>query len=251
MRRRTEAAPAVATSVNLLSPWVHEDLRVRRWRERFGLGLLALLVLVAGAWAFQRVALAQAEADLRGEEATAASLQRRIADLAPVQAYVDGVDRRARTVQERMVTDVAFSEVLEALADATPAGARIESVSVELPATRADAGAVVDAAGTVTDPTRGLEAATCPGPDPFATLVVVGCLTLTGTADDRDSVGDLVRLLDRSRHFAEPFVSTTTTGDGAGVSFSGSVALDPKVFTGRYDDLAALTGLATDEEVDR
>ena len=43
------------------------------------------------------------------------------------------MDRRARAVQQQMATDVAFSEVLEALADATPGGARIESLSVDLP----------------------------------------------------------------------------------------------------------------------
>ena len=40
-------------------------------------------------------------------------------------------------------------------------------------------------------------------------------------------------------------VATTTTDEGASVAFSGSVALGPKVFSGRYDDLAKLTGLAS------
>lgn len=250
--KQREAAPtttatplAVVASVNLLSPWVHEELRVRRWRERFGLGLLALLVLIGGLWAFQRVALAQVEADLRGEEATAASLQSRIAELAPVQAYVDGVDRRATSVQQQMVTDVAFSAVLEALTAATPSGARIDSLSVDLPP-----GAAVAVApdGTITDPTRGLVAAGCPGPDPFAVLEVIGCVTLSGTATDRDAVGALVEQLAASPAFSEPFVSTTTADAGAGVTFSGSVALTPEVFSGRYDDRDRLTKLDSDSD---
>lgn len=232
----------VVATVDLLSPWVHEDLRVRRLRERFALGLVGLLVLVGLLWAWQRVTLSQVEADLRGEEATATSLQGRIAELAPVQAYVDGVDRRATSVQQQMITDVAFSTVLEELADATPAGARIESLSVDLPP---GAGAVVAPDGTVADPTRGLVAAGCPGPDPFATLEVIGCVTLSGTATSREAVGDLVDNLAASGAFAEPFITTTTTDEGASVAFSGSVALGPKVFSGRYDDLAKLTGLAS------
>ena len=88
-------------------------------------------------------------------------------------------------------------------------------------------------------------------------LEVIGCVTLSGTASSRDAVGQLVENLAGSDAFAEPFISTTTTDEGASVAFSGSVALDPKVFSGRYDDLARLTGLpgladdsdnSTDEE---
>lgn len=243
---QVETAPLeVVASVNLLSPWVHEDLRVRKLRERFGLGLLALLVLVGAFWAWQRVTLAQVEADLRGEEATAESLQGRIAELAPVQAYVDGVDRRATSVQQQMITDVAFSTVLESLTEATPSGARIESLAVDLPT---GAGVVIAPDGTIADPTRGLVAAGCPGPDPFATLEVIGCVTLSGTASSRDAVGDLVDNLAASDAFEEPFITTTTTDEGASVAFSGSVALTPAVFSGRYDDLAKLTGVKEEQQ---
>lgn len=245
MRRRTEAAAVTEARVDLLSPWVHDRLRARRLSERFGLGLLALVLLLAGGWTYQRIALGQAEADLRGEESAATALQQQIAGLAPVQQYVDGVDRRARTVQELMLTDVAFSDVLAALAEATPDGATIDSLSIDLPAPAPVAG-LLDARGDVTDvdPSRGLLGASCPGPDPFATLVVVGCLTLSGTAVDRSTVGRLVQELSRSKEFVEPFISTTTTTEGSGVTFTGSVALDPKVFSGRYDDLRFAVGLA-------
>ena len=237
----------VVSSVNLLSPWVHEELRVRRWRQRFALGLLALVVVIAGAWSYERVVLAQVEADLRGEEATAESLQGRIADLAQVQTYVDGVARRARAVQQQMVTDVAFSQVLEALADATPAGARIESLSVDLPT---GVGVTIAPDGTIGEVTRGLVAAGCPGPDPFAVLEVIGCVTLSGTAADRSTVGRLVIELAAAKEFSEPFITTTTTDEGSSVTFSGSVALTPKVFSGRYDDRASLTGLTEDATED-
>lgn len=233
--------PGPAT-VDLLSPWVHDRLRVHRWRRRLGAAGLALVLLTGGAWTFQRLALAGAEADLRGEEAVGAQLGREIAALAPVQAYVGGVSRRVGTVQEAMATDVDLARVLVELDGALPPGAGLESVTVDLPGRRPDAGRVVAADGSVADPTRGLEAAACPGPDPFATLVVVGCLNLTGTATDRESVGELVAALDESAWFDEPFVTTTTTSEGAPITFSGSVALAVKVFSRRYDDLGARLG---------
>ncbi|MDP2774283.1 MAG: hypothetical protein Q8O61_12095 [Nocardioides sp.] len=229
-----------ATAVNLLSPWVLDGLRVRRLRRQFGVAALVVLVLLAGGWTFQRLRLEQARADLHGEQAVTTGLQRQIEDLGEIRTYVQGVQRRASTVQDAMFAQVSFAEVLRALQSATPPGARIESLSVTLPVPGA-----APTAGTFAGPealaqARGLAAASCPGPDPFRTRVIVGCLDLTGTAGDREQVGRLVINLGRDRLFVEPFVSTTTTGDGAGVSFTGSVALSPQVFSRRYDDLSRL-----------
>lgn len=258
-RTRAEAAPApvpptrVVARVDLLSPWVHERLRVQRLRRRFGIGLVALLVLLAGSWTWQRLSLTGAEADLRGEEATATSLTRQMAALAPVRAYADGVRIRAARVRELMVTEVALSDVLDHLRAAAPDGLRLESLAVDLagdvdprggePA--AAPASVVAADGTIADPARGL-VATCPGPDPFAQRLVVGCLTLTGTAGDRAQVAALIRALGEDDLFVEPFVSATTSdGPDAGgvVEFTGSVGLSPRTFTGRYDDLPQRLGV--------
>lgn len=241
-RRGASGPVEVCASVDLLSPWVHEQLRVHRWRRRLLAAGVALVVLLAGGWSYQRLALAGAAADLRGEEAVAGQLTREIAALAPVQGYVDGVQRRVRTVQQAMLSDVDFAQVLAGLDAAAPVGVGIDSITVDLPASRPDAARALAVDGTVADPARGLEAATCPGPDPFAALVVVGCLTFSGTAVDRAGVGALVDALAASRWFVEPFVTTTTTSDGSPIAFSGSVALDPSVFSGRFDGLGTDLG---------
>lgn len=225
-------------ALNLLSPWVLEELRVRRLRQRFAVGAVALVLALAGAWTFQRLELEHVRADLRGEDAVSEGLSDRIDDLAEVRTYVQGVQRRAVTVQGAMLTEVQFSSVLDALARATPDGARIESVQVVLPTGAADPGAAEPGAEEpASAEARGLAGAVCPGPDPFATAVVIGCLDLSGTATDRAQVSRLVVALGRDRLFVEPFVSTTTTSDGSGVAFTGSVALSPAAFSGRYDDL--------------
>ncbi|MDO9495238.1 MAG: hypothetical protein Q7J48_06020 [Nocardioides sp.] len=245
MSARKEPA-AAASAVNLLSPWVLEGLRVRRLRQRFGVAAVVVLVLIAGGWTFQRLQLEQTRADLHGERAVTTGLQRQIEDLGEIRTYVQGVQHRASTVQDAMFTQVSFSQVLRALEAATPRGVRIESISVTLPVAGSEpaAGVVSFADPEELEAARGLDGASCPGPDPFGTKVVVGCLDLTGTAGDRDQVGRLVINLGREGLFVEPFVSTTTTGDGTGVSFTGSVALSPQVFSRRYDDL---TGLLTKE----
>jgi hypothetical protein len=85
----------------------------------------------------------------------------------------------------------------------------------------------------------------CPGPDPFNTRVVVGCITLSGSAANRSAVSDLVIGLGDSELFVEPFISTTTTADGEGVTFTGSVGLSERVFSNRYTDLDKLLKGAT------
>lgn len=225
-----------AASVNLLSPWVFEELRVHQLRRRFLLGVVVLLVAVALAWGALRFNLHRAHADLRGEEAVGAGLTRELRELAPVRTYVNSVERRVVTVKGATYDDVAFSNVLTALDAATPEGATIGTISVELAAAETSDD---DSAGPASDkdPARGLVGDTCPGPDPFGTRVVVGCVTIEGTADSRDAVSGLVIALGADKLFVEPFVDTTTTEDSDAVTFSGSVGLSPAAFSGRYDSL--------------
>ncbi|MBA2954498.1 hypothetical protein GON03_09205 [Nocardioides sp. MAH-18] len=233
--RSSKAPRPAAASVNLLSPWVFEELRVHQLRRRFLLGGIVLVVAIALLWSILRFNLHQANEDLRGEEAVTEGLSQQLKELAPVKTYVDSVTRRVVTVVGATYDDVAFSRVLGALDAATPAGATLDEISVELAA--AETGTAPDDAPSVTDPARGLVGSTCPGPDPFGTRVVVGCVTISGTAASRDAVGSLVIALGGDKLFVEPFVDTTTTEGSDAVTFSGSVGLSPAVFSGRYDAL--------------
>ncbi|WP_372727813.1 hypothetical protein [Nocardioides sp.] len=245
-RRRTRETEAIAgeASVNLLSDWVLEHLRVRRLRRRLVVAVVALVTLVGLGTITQHLRLYEAHQDLRGEQAVAAGLAQQIEGLAPVRTYVEAVAAQDRTVRETMFGEISFSRVVAGLREATPAGAAIDTMSVTLPprtpgsvpasAAGAAAGAAGGAAGSEKNPSRGLQA-TCPGPDPFATKPIVGCLNLSGTAVDRETVGRLVVALGRAGLFVEPFITTTTTSDDQPVAFSGSVGISPKAFSGRYD----------------
>ncbi|MCW2851730.1 MAG: Fimbrial assembly family protein [Nocardioides sp.] len=230
-----EAAPAPA-GVNLLSPWVLEQLRVRALRKRFGYAFAALVLLIGCAWTVQQLTLRGAEADLAGEVAIGEGRQSRIADFAPVQTYVAQVGARSLLVEGTMRTELSYSVVLGALDLVRPPGAAYDTVSLSLPVPTEQAPAA-DVAG----PSRGL-ATSCPGPDPFQTRVVVACVEISGTAPTREAVSDLVRRLGEDPRFVEPFVdTTTTTGAEEVVTFTGSVGLSPRVFTRRFDGLGDAT----------
>lgn len=216
--------PALPT-VNLLSPSAFERIAVRRLRRRLVAAGVALVLLVAAGWTAQHLRVGQAEDLLAVEQAETTRLTAETRALAPVRAFVSGVLQQQATVDATMAREIYFSRVVDGLRAATPSAARLDSVAVTLapePVPAADGAAAVP---TVSP---------CPGPDPFSTRTVVGCVVLSGTADSRAVVSDLVIALGGSRLFVEPFVSTTTTADSAEVTFSGSVGLSERVFSGRY-----------------
>lgn len=233
-RGKKTQGPGLPT-VNILSPWVFERMAIRRLRRRFALGGFVLVLLIATAWSAQHLRIQQAQQVLDVETAETTRLTAQTNELAPVRAFVTGIEQQKVTVQETMATEIYFSRVLEGIQRDTPLGAEVTSLQVTLaPAAVVPPEGTAEAAVPVVSP--------CPGPDPFNTKVVVGCITISGTAASRASVGALVIALGDDELFVEPFISTTTTADDSEVTFSGSVGLSEKVFSGRYADLDALLG---------
>lgn len=211
--------------VNLLPESAFERMAARRLRRVFVAAGVVLLMLVGGAWAFQHARVAEADKLVAIEAAETSRLTSQTERLQPVRVYVEGVAIQAVTVQAAMADDVYLSEVLEGIQDATPVGAELATVAI----TMTGRPVPVDPAAPAAVPVSA-----CPGPDPFNTRVVVGCVTLAGTAASRAEVGEMVVSLGNAGLFVEPFISTTTTGETDEVSFSGSVGLSEKVFSGRF-----------------
>lgn len=239
--RRTvphETVPAV----NLLSPWVFEAMAARRLQERFAVAAVVLMMMLGAAWAVQHLRTGHAERLLADEQATTARLTGQTQELAPVRTYVASVQQQKQVAQEAMKDEVYLSRVMTALEAATPPGATVESITVKVtpPVEGGDAEAAAAA-----DSGEASGESTCPGPDPFHTRTLVGCVTLTGSAQSRASVGRMVLDLGGDPLFVEPFISTTTTAEGDGVTFTGSVGLSTKTFSRRYADIDALLAKET------
>ncbi len=228
-RKRPESV--TLPSVNLLSESAFERLAARGLRQRFVAGGVVMVLLVAGAWVFQHLRVEETRKLVAVEQAETTRLTGQTQVLAPVRTFVNGVAVQQRTVETAMADEVYVSEVLDGVRDATPSGAQLTTVAVTITATTGVGGAAVADATSA-----------CPGPDPFNTRTVVGCVTLSGTAGSRAEVGDMVVALGASHLFVEPFISTTTTDDGEAVTFSGSVGLSEKVYSRRYAPAAAEGG---------
>jgi Tfp pilus assembly protein PilN len=233
--RKNQLVP-VLPSVNILSPWVFERMAISRLRRLFALAGVVLMVLVAAGWVVQGLRIDQAEKVLAVEEAETARLSVETNQLTPVKSYVATVGQQQLSVQNNMAAEIYFSRVLEEFQNATPFAANVESISIALDP---NAGSVALGQAPAVGEAIPVESP-CPGPDPFNTKLVIGCITLSGSAASRADVGELVINLGNEELFVEPFISTTTAGDGTGVTFSGSVGLSDKVYSRRYADLEKL-----------
>jgi Tfp pilus assembly protein PilN len=233
--RKNQLVP-VLPSVNILSPWVFERMAISRLRRLFALAGVVLMMLVAAGWVVQGLRIDQAEKVLAVEEAETARLSVETNQLTPVKSYVATVGQQQLSVQNNMAAEIYFSRVLEEFQNATPFAANVESISIALDP---NAGSVALGQAPAVGETIPVESP-CPGPDPFNTKLVIGCITLSGSAASRADVGELVINLGNEELFVEPFISTTTAGDGTGVTFSGSVGLSDKVYSRRYADLEKL-----------
>lgn len=236
MSRRARALVPTMPSVNLLSQSEFDRMAARRLRHRFATGAVMLVLAIGAATGFQHVRVNEAEKLVAVEQAETDRLVAQTQVLAPVREYVTGVSLQEATVDAAMSGEVYVSEVLGGLREATPPGAQLTSIAVTLAPPAAEGATAGAAGGTAAT------ASACPGPDPYNTRVVVGCLQVSGTAASRAEVGDMVLALGGSMLFVEPFISTTTIGDGQGVTFSGSVGLSQKLYSRRYGDVAPAGG---------
>ena len=236
MRRPTRHhAHNPVPTVNLLSPWVFEAMDARRLHQRFAAAAGVLVLLIGAGWAVQHLRTGQAQQVLAVEQAETTRLTSQTQELAPVRAYVATVDQQKLTVQQSMQSELYVSRVLAGLEDAAPQGAEVETLAITLAPPVVPPAATTEVTDDAPAPPAAPVISPCPGPDPFNTKVVVGCITLSGSADSRATVGGLVVNLGDDPLFVEPFISTTTTADGDRVMFTGSVGLSTKSFTHRYD----------------
>jgi len=216
-------------TVNLLSPWTLEAAVTQRLTQRFVAAAVLLVMLIGVGWGVQHVRTDRAEQELSVHQAQTARLTTHTRELSPVQTFVTAVDQHKVLARDAMKNEVYLSRVLSGLERATPRGASVDTVGITV------AAAAAPTNGGAATPTSGdAGAATCPGPDPFKTRRLIGCVTLSGTARSRASVGDLVTNLGGDRLFVEPFISTTTTAEGDELAFTGSVGLSTRALSHRY-----------------
>lgn len=265
-------------SVNLLSPDTLEHLTVRQVRLRLVVAGLVGALLVGGGWIAQSMRLSVAEEDLATEQSQTPPLRAQLASLDPVATFVSALDARKSAASRAMAAEVLFSGALSDLAKRTPKGVELSSMSVALTPALVSAisppvspltTAGIDARGrdltktqtstqTPQQPGTGGGAAAagvaCARPDPFRPASIIGCVTISGTAPNREGVGTFIDNLKAAKIYADPFVTTTTVSGADGskqIQFAGTVGLTGTLVSGRYTDLSWLADPAAEQRAER
>jgi hypothetical protein len=223
--------------VNLLPRSVAESMAMARIRKWAVVAVVVILVAAGGLWWLQGSTIDKAQSDLAAAKQQNTTLQAQVAALAPVKQMYDQITRLQDVVTTTLAAQPQAAVVIDRLVQA---GEQVDGPAIGMTNTDVTYNGI---------PKQGEPLSVCPNPDPFGEEITVGCLTFSATAQDRDQVSQLLRLLDEDPLFVGPYVTSTTatqvqTGGGnqaqSIVAFSGSAGIS----------LDALQTLLTQEEID-
>lgn len=232
MVKETRAFRPGEVGVDLLPQYVQSRYESKALRNKFIIAGSALAIMFAGAWGVGSIVNNSNEGEIATYDSQTQEMNMQASQLAPYQSYTVNVDAKRETMYNRMSTDLNAGSAAGAFASAArSSGSDITQYSIS-----------ITHASPEGDPMGG-GSSDCPSPDPFNTTESIGCITFSGTAPGSENVAQLVSALNGTEGFADayiPSISTTQAGEGQAqeTTFSGSVAFDASLRSGRYDDLA-------------
>jgi hypothetical protein len=220
--------------VNVVPHTVFEKYQVKGIVRKFGLiavGVVAVYGLIfAGGFAYTALNSDKVGA-LEDERAT---LTAEMAELQPFQSYRQEIESKRTNLAATTANDINMGTVYGSIDNS----ARGNDVTLTSLAVRQ----YVD----------GEQAGECTNPDPFGdNSAVIGCITISGTADNKDQVNGFLADLQGPPvdlpAYMNPFISTFTTssdsgsgatGGGASSTFEATIAFTNQVFSNQYAPLA-------------
>lgn len=232
MVKETRSFRPSEVGVDLLPRYVRTRYESRALRNKFVIAGSALAIMFAGAWGVGSIVNKSNEGEIATYDSQTQEMNMQASALAPYQSYTVNVDAKRETMYTRMSTDLNAGSAASAFSNAAnSSGSNITQYSIN-----------ITHASPEGDPMGG-GSSDCPSPDPFNTTESIGCITFSGTAPGSENVAQLVGALNGTEGFADayiPSISTAQGGEGQAqeTTFSGSVAFDATLRSGRYDDLA-------------
>jgi type IV pilus assembly protein PilN len=227
-----------APRIDLLPRQVIEQRLVRRQRGGMGAALLLLLVVLGLWYMLEARELAEAERQADQEQATAAGLRARRAQLQPLadlEAQIAAADQLRTQVYAR---EIRFSTVMRDIAAVVPDDVWLTSMAAAF--NEGSAAPAAAAGGGAAAPTGAAEATTPGSPGAGSP---VASITFAGAGLGHPDVGGLLRALaDAPRKggrpvYLNPYFTSSQRGDDSGqptVTFSATVDLSDAAYSGRY-----------------
>ncbi len=212
--------------VNLLPASVEVTFAARRVRRvLYAVGIVVALAFFA-VWWQQSTSIADSERMLRAAQDANAQMRAQVDALAPVSALYNQITDEQALVATALASQPQAAAVVTRLlsAGAAAGSVRFDSVAVQYHG-------IPEPGGTLNP---------CPNPDPFATDITIGCITVSGSGADRAEVSTLLTTLTVDPFFVGPYVNNSTIVQGADsdgrVSFTGTVGVSSRALTEQLTD---------------
>jgi Tfp pilus assembly protein PilN len=227
--------------VNLLPGEIRERWLVRRQRAGIG-GALVLLLALLGLWyALENRQLAEARREADREQALAADLRARRAELQPY-AVLEGQVAAADQLRTQVYAhEIRFSAVMQDIAEIVPDDVWLTKMSAAFKDTTA--GGTAPATGTANASASSGQQTTATAGSPGAGSPVAS-ITFAGAGFDHIDVGGFIRALaggptkDGTRVYLNPYFTSSQKSSDQGteptVTFSATVDLGQAAYSGRF-----------------
>ena len=199
-------------SAMLVPPYIrHKRANEKTYRTMSVTVLSTVALVVLASIASAGLAL-QSSSNLDTAKADQAKAQIQIDKYAEVAAYYDGLTARQTSLEEKLSGDISYYDLASKVIGAIPSGIKMNSLET-------------------------MPGAPCPGPNPFVSESVQGCIKVSGKAVDTTTVGDFVAslaALSESSALVEPFVSALSSQTGGDMNFQVSINYTPDALTNRF-----------------
>ncbi|WP_426566856.1 PilN domain-containing protein [Angustibacter sp. McL0619] len=202
--------------VNLLPPEIEQGRKLKRTQALLGVGLAAVVVVMAGVYLTQVSDRQKAENELASAKAETVRLQAEQTKYADVPHTIEAIDAAETARSTAMAQDVEWYRTLNNLSLTLPAHVWMTSLNVSVAApTTAAAGA------TVTPTTTG-----------------IGSVSIQGVAMDHPDVATWLDVLGRQPGMSDAYFSTSAKGligETSVVNYSSTATLTQDALSHRYD----------------
>jgi Tfp pilus assembly protein PilN len=227
------APPAVVSSfrmprVNLLPPEIEQARRLRSTQRALAGGILGVVVLLGGGYAYEVHARHGAEQALADVQAQTTLLQGEQAKYADVPRTVAAIDAAETARQSAMANDVEWSRTLTDFSLSLPENVWFSNVSLTL------RGAATAAAGAPTTP----GATATPGAASGLAAAGIGTVSVEGSARSHRDVAAWLDTLATLPGMSDAYFSSSQkqkVGSTPVVKFSSTATLTADALSHRYD----------------
>jgi Tfp pilus assembly protein PilN len=209
---------------NLMPDEVLSARQVVVVRKQVLLGLVVVLVLLIGWFGLSWWQTRSANDELASAQRQGIALQSQQTQFTPLVQAQAQISNIRTQLQEVMVGDLSWKDMLSAVRDKAPAGVTVSSIS----------GDVASASGTVQDGDVLNQTGSAS----------VGQLSIQGTAGDKRTVAAYADGLSRVPGLAAPLISSVQS-DTTGVTFTITAVITTDAFGGKYATASVGTGTPT------